>query len=331
MTSAAADTGLAITVLEDFEDPALDWSRWDELLAAGTDVIFMTLDWQRQWWQSFGGERLLLVVAEQQNEPFAIAPLFVTDEMLFLVGSGGSDYLDFVGVPDEQALAAMLDSARRRVSGFAGIGLYHVPLHSRTTALLPGVARRLGLELHREGAMTAPYADLSDAATVEALIARRSVRKEEARMARAGELRVRVAASDELDRWLALFFAQHASRWHGLGETGLERANARAFCRAIVHAGHWAGWLRFTMLDWRGAPAAFDISLVHGNRQLCYLVARDPSIRAHSPGRVLQAQVIRDALARDMRWFDYGLGDEDYKLRAASGATEVANWFLYPP
>ena len=329
MTSAAAKTGLGIKVLDDFEDPALARERWDELLAGSADIVFMTLDWQRQWWSAFGGERLLLVVAEQQNEPFAIAPLFVSGEMLFLVGSGGSDYLDFIGAPDEAALAAMLDSARRRMSGFAGVGLYHLPLGSRTTALLPGVAARLGLELHREGGMTAPYADLADPDTVQQLIARRSVRKEEARMRRAGPLRVRVADTDELDPWLELFFAQHTSRWRGVGDT-LERENARAFCRAIVHTGHWAEWLRFTMLEWRGAPVAFDISLVHGDRQLCYLVARDPWIRAYSPGRVLQAQVIRDALARGVRWFDYGLGDEDYKLRAASGITEVANWFMYP-
>jgi CelD/BcsL family acetyltransferase involved in cellulose biosynthesis len=331
MTNAAADTKLDITVLEDFEDPALEWHRWDDLLVSSTDVVFLTLDWQRQWWRAFGGERLLLVVAERHGEPVAIAPLFVSGEMLFLVGSGGSDYLDFIGAPEEDVLAAMLDIARNRISGFAGIGLYHVPLGSGTTALLPGVAARLGLELHREGGMTGPYADLTDAAMVQRLTGRRSVRKEETRMRRAGPLRTRVAASDELDRWLELFFVQHASRWGAVGETGLEREDARAFCRAIVHAGHWAGWLRFTMLEWRDAPVAFDISLLHGARQLCYLVARDPAIRAYSPGRVLQAHVVTDALARGVRRFDFGLGDEDYKLRVASGVTEVANWFLYPP
>ncbi len=330
MSNAAADTRLAVRVLEDFEDPTLSRERWESLLASSTDLAFLTRDWQREWWRAFGGDRLLLVIAERQGEPFAIAPLFALEEMLFLVGSGGSDYLDFIGELDEPTLAAMLDAARRELADFAGVGLYHVPLESKTTRLLPGVAARLGLELQREKGMIAPYADLTDAATVAQLVGRRSVRKEEARMRRAGPLRVRTAAGEELEEWLELFFAQHASRWRAAGEEGLERDDARSFCRAIVHSGHEAGWLRFTMLEWRGAPAAFDISLIRGQRQLCYLVSRDTSIRAYSPGRVLQAHVVKGALEAGARCFDYGLGEEEYKLRCASGVTEVANWFLYP-
>jgi len=250
--------------------------------------------------------------------------------MLFLVGSGGSDYLDFVGEPDEATLARMLDAARRALPEFLGIGLYHLPLRSRTTSLLPGVAERLGLELHCEGGMSAPYVDLSDPARVAQMLGRRSVRKEEARMERAGPLRIRTATDDELDEWLELFFEQHSARWRAAGEEGIAREDARSFYRAIVHSGKRAGWLRFTMLEWRGAPAAFDISLLRGARQITYLVSRDPSIHDYSPGRVLQRHVVKAALEAGVRFFDFGLGDEEYKLLNASGVDEVANWFLYP-
>ena len=63
----------------------------------------------------------------------------------------------------------------------------------------------------------------------------------------------------------------------------LANAGARGFYRAIVRRGVREGWLRFTALMWRGAPAAFDISLRRHGRQLTYLVARDSSIRTHSP------------------------------------------------
>jgi len=102
------------------------------------------------------------------------------------------------------------------------------------------------------------------------------------------------------------------------------------FYRAIVHDGIREGWLRFAMLEWCGAPAAFDISLVRGSRQITYLVSRDASIRGYSPGRVLQRHVIRVAAAEGLRTFDFGLGDESYKLLNATGSHEVANWFMYP-
>jgi CelD/BcsL family acetyltransferase involved in cellulose biosynthesis len=331
MGSALEDSRLTLSVLEDFGDPLLERARWDCLLGSSTDVVFLRHAWQREWWRAFGGDRLMIVLAARGDQVVALAPLFAVEEMLFIVGSGGSDYLDFIGTPDQETLAAMLDLARSLLPDFAGIGLYHVPLQSPTATLLPDVAARLGLDLHREGELSAPYADLNDREAVTRLVTRRSVRKEEARMRRAGPLCVRSAASDQLEEWLELFFAQHAARWRPSGEEGLEDGRTRAFCRSIVHQGHHEGWLRFTMLEWRGAPAAFDISLLHGDTQLSYLVSRDPSIHDHSPGRVLQAQVIARAAAAGMHRLDFGLGEEEYKRRVATGSTRLANWFLYPP
>jgi CelD/BcsL family acetyltransferase involved in cellulose biosynthesis len=331
MPSTSTRGVVGIHILEDFADPALQADRWDALVARGTDVVFLTYAWQREWWRAFGSERLVIVLAEDRGQPRAIAPLFTSEDMLFLVGTGGSDYLDFIGELDEPTLASMLGAARATLPDFAGIGLYHMPLPSRTTALLPGVAARLGLELHREGGGIAPYLDLSDTEAVTALLQSKSLRKQESRMLRAGPLRVRTAERENLDEWLELFLAQHASRWQPAGEASFGREGDRAFCQAIVRAGHRDGWLRFTMLEWQGAPAAFDISLVRGQRHLSYVVSRDPSIHEYSPGRLLEARIVASALAAGARCYDYGLGEEDYKLRSASGVIEVANWFLYPP
>jgi CelD/BcsL family acetyltransferase involved in cellulose biosynthesis len=330
MSSVAARGHLKVRVLQDFEDPALHPARWDRLVASATDVVFLTLDWQREWWRAFGSEneRLLLLVAERDGEPCAIAPLFVEKEMLFLVGSDGSDYLDFIGQLDEPVLTALLDAARGVVGDFAGVGLYHVPRTSRTTSLLPRVAEGLGLELCCEGEGTAPFADLTDPDRVTHLVARRGLRKAEARMRRAGPFVARAATTGELDEWLELFFAQHALLWSS--RDGWRRPEARSFLRAIVHAGHARGWLRFSMLEWQGRPAAFEITLVRGERHLSYLGSRDTSIDRYSPGAVLQAQAVKAALATGARRWDFGLGEEAYKLRDASGVAEVANWFLYP-
>jgi CelD/BcsL family acetyltransferase involved in cellulose biosynthesis len=326
----AAETQPAVRIIGDFEALGPVADRWNDLLSRSTDVVFMTLDWQREWWRAFGGDRLLLAVAERDGEPSAIAPLFATDEMLFLVGSDGSDYLDFIGDPDAATLAAMLDAATRELPECVGVGLYHVPLGSRTTSMLPRVADLLGLKLFREGGMAAPYADLGDPARVQHLLARRSVRKAEAKMQRVGPLRLRTATEVDLDEWLERFFEQYTARWQSGGEDPVVGEDARSFYRAIVPSGLRAGWLSFAMLEWRGAPAAFDISLRRGDRHISYLSSLDPSIREHSPGKVLQRYMVKAAVEAGARVYDLGLGDEEYKLRDASGVDEVANWFLYP-
>jgi CelD/BcsL family acetyltransferase involved in cellulose biosynthesis len=328
--SLYAEAELQIEVLEGFDDPSLR-ADWDRVLEHGhADSVFLCWEWQREWWQAFGGDRLLLVVARRSASTVAIAPLFALENMLFFVGSGGSDYLDFLGELDEQVLAAMLDRARAQLPGFAGITLYHVPADSPTAALLPGISRRLGLELYREETTGAPYLDLTDRDLVDTIIGSTRMRKEEARMRRIAPLQVRVAGADELDPWLDLFFAQHTARWREAGEESLATDDARSFYRSIVAAGHRSGWLQFTMLEWDERPAAFDISLVRGGRHLTYLVSRDSSIRDYSPGRLLQRHVILGALNAGARRFDYGLGEESHKLRHASGTTEVVNWSLYP-
>ncbi len=331
MTRAAAATSLRVSVHEDFSAPALDAGRWDALLARSpTDVIFLTAEWQRLWWRAFADEQLLIVLAERDGQELALAPLFAVEGSVSLLGSGNSDYLDFIGRPDEAVLGAMLRAACDAAEDFSGIELYHLPLDSPTTAMLPGLATRLGLELHREDAPGGPYAELADRELVERLTARRSVRKEEARMRRADELRVRIAGSEELDALVEKFFEQHAARWRPAGERSFDRPGSREFVRSVVHAGDRDGWARLTVLEWQGQAAALDISVIRGPTQLTWLVSRDPSISEYSPGRVLRAHVIRDALEAGIRRFDFGLGEEDYKLRDSSGVTRLANWFLYP-
>jgi CelD/BcsL family acetyltransferase involved in cellulose biosynthesis len=328
MTSVAA--GTHVRVLPRFDEAAAHATPWDRLVSRSPDVVFMTFSWQREWWRAFSTEReqLLLVLAERDDELCAVAPLFASKEMLLLVGSGGSDYLDIIGAPDERTLTAMLDCARRELPEFAGIGLYHVPRRSPTTALLPGVAQRLGLDVYCEGEQTAPYADLADPERVRHLVARRGLRKAESRMRRDGPLRTRRATAPELEEWLELFFAQHASVWNE--EQGFKRADARAFCRAIVHVGHDEGWLRFAMLESAERPAAFEITLRRGARHLSYVGSRDTALDHYSPGAVLQAHNVQAAMAEGARRWDFGLGAEPYKLRDASGLAEVANWFMYP-
>ncbi len=330
MTRAVAGAGLEIRMLSGFDDPAAPAPRWDRLVAEGTDAVFMTHAWQRLWWDAMNEQSLLIVAAQREGEPFALAPLYAAAGTLMLVGSGSADYLDFVGRPDEPTLASLLAAARDTLPVFTGVKLYHLRADSPTCALLPGVAERLGLELHIEPEVGAPYADLTEADVVSHLTSRRHVRKEEARMRRAGPLELRSADAQEAAQLVEAFLGQHGARWRAAGEESFERPGSRELVRTVVDRGLREGWARLTLLEWRGAPAAIDISLIRGSTQLNWLVSRDPSIERYSAGSVLAAHVAREAVTAGIRRLDFGLGEEQYKLRDASGVTPIANWFMYP-
>ena len=312
MRAAAPASGLRIRTLRSLEDPALAAVRWDELLGSGTDSVFLTSSFQRLWWQAKGEGEPIIVLAERAGEVLALAPLFAARGILLVIGSGNADSLDFVGRPR-----------------FSGIELYHLPACSPTCELLPAVAERLGLELHSEDEDGAPYADLADEELLTRLTARRSVRKEEARMRRAASLEIRAAEAGESEQLVEVFMRQHGARWREAGQGSFDRPGSRELVHAVVKEGLQEGWVRLTVLEWDGAPAAIDIGLLRGETQMSWLVSRDPAIREHSPGRVLRAHVIRAAFEAGVRRFDFGLGEEEHKLRDASGVGGLANWFMY--
>src|SRR5437870_4691572 len=119
-------TAVRIRVLDGFNDATFGPEQWNQL-ALRSGSVFLTWEWQRAWWESFGRGQLLLIAAERHGEPFALAPLFADSGMVFLVGSGGSDYLDFLGdISNPEALDAMMRAARNRVQEFDGFRFYHV-------------------------------------------------------------------------------------------------------------------------------------------------------------------------------------------------------------
>jgi CelD/BcsL family acetyltransferase involved in cellulose biosynthesis len=335
MTATATTPALAVRAMGGFDDPHFGATAWDALLAAGdTDVVFLTWHWQRAWWQSFGRGELMLLLAERDGVPLALAPLFADSGMVFFVGAGGSDYLGFVGsVAEPAVLDALLGAARERAPGFLGFLLHHVPDTSRTGALLRAAAGRLGLQCVQQGTLPAPTLALhDDPARALAATRKKSLLRHEAGLRRAGALSIHAASSaaDVLPQ-LDDFFAQHVARWAQTPWPSLFLdAAQRAFYVRLAEAGAEAGWLRFTRLDWNGDAAAYHFGFCHGGSYLWYKPSFDIALARRSPGEVLLRQLLLTAIAEGAREFDFGIGDEPFKQRFATGARSVENWGLYP-
>ena len=327
-----AATALTVRMLSGFDD--LDAATWARLLAAGdTDAVFLTRPYLAAWWGAFGRGGLLLLLAEEDGTPVALAPLFTDGGMAFFVGSGGSDYLDVLGDADTEVLVALLDAARQSVPGFVGFRFYHVPDASRTGARLQAAAARLGLVRFDEGHLPAPALALRDAGVAREAANKKSLRRHENALRREGRLAVTHLTDGAAIRpHLPAFFAQHEARWADTPWPSLfhDPAQRRFYERLTETAGD-AGWLRFTRVTWDDRPVAFHFGFCLGGRYLWYKPSFDVALARRSPGEVLLRHLLLAAAEEDARTFDFGLGDEPFKRRFATHVPTVRTWGLYPP
>lgn len=330
-------------VLSGFDDPACAPEQWDRLLRRGdTDVVFLTREWQRAWWESFGaGGELLLVAAERGGEPVALAPLCVERGLVSFIGvagcadyTGSADYLDFLGdVGDPEVLDAILETARCSVPDFAGFQLYHVRESSRTGERLRLAAHRLGLRCYDEWALAAPSLDVAgQPETALATANKKHLRRREQWLRREGALEVRhLSTGDAILPHLDEFFAQHQGRWDATSTpSGFHDPVQRCFYQQLTRIASDAGWLRFTRIDWEGRPIAFHYGFCYRGSYLCYKPTFDIGLAARAPGQVLFRQLILAAIEEGARTFDLGFGDEAFKWRFATDTEYVHMWGLYP-
>lgn len=318
-----------------FTDPTLSPSQWNALVGKSTsDVIFMTWHWQKVWWDVFGRGQLLLVVAEQENELIAVAPLFAEYGMIYLVGSGGSDYLDFIGNPDLVVLEEMLFFAAQHVNDFAGFQLYHIPEDSKTNACLQLIAEKQQWKIYDEGGWTCPRLEIDKyPEEARASTRKKSLLRHEAYFQRNGDLQVEhLQKTNEIQPHLNHFFEQHIARWSQTRYPSLFLdEKQREFFTALIKAASETGWFRFTRIIWNGEAVAYHFGFHYKGSFFWYKPTFNIALAKYSPGEVLLRQLILQALEEGASVFDFGLGDEAFKDRFATGKKTVTNWGLYKP
>ena len=311
-------------------------ARWRALAACGdTNTVFQQPYWQRTWWEVHGrGELAVVSVVDDDGRVVAVAPLFIDGAMAFLVGSGGSDYLDFIGDAARPGVVeAIVGAVFSRFPGLLGLRLYHVPDASRTGARLQQAAGALGLACHDEGDLAAPALALgADGDAGRQAAARTSLRRHERACAAAGTLTVEhLRGAEQIVPRLDAFFDQHRRRWRDTAFPSLfDDAAQRHFYRRLAEGADADFGLRFTVVAVDGRPWACHYGFTFGGSYLWYKPSFEIEFARHSPGEVLLRQLLLAAVDEQAQVFDFGLGDEAFKHRFADRCPRVRNWGVYP-
>jgi len=300
---------------------AIDAAAWDALVEASQlRSPFLSWAWQSEWARAFvATERLeVRTVEDEAGRLVAILPLWETAPgALQLVGGAEvSDYLDLIvraGFEDDAWTALLGD----RADQCAVWELHAVPATSPTVTRLPDLARTSGLTATVDLEERCPVLELP--ASWDAYLARLSSkhRHELGRKMRRLERErpesrvVSLSRAGDVDARLGEFFALH--RKSRVGKAKFMDARMEEFFRRVVVslAARCAArlWLLETGV---GAIAAFIVLEWDGTIGL-YNSGFDPDHAALSPGVVLLAHVVRDAIDRGQRRFDFLRGEERYK------------------
>jgi CelD/BcsL family acetyltransferase involved in cellulose biosynthesis len=300
---------------------AVGADAWDALHAGSRlRSPFLAWTWQREWVAVFGEGKRLEVrgVVDDAGRLVALLPLVEAgpDRWLLVGGAAVSDYLDLIALRDreDEAWAALLGS---RATDRAVWELHAVPAASPTVSAMPALAAAVGLEVTTTIEERCPVLALPD--SWDALLTslsgkhRHEISRKLRRFEReAPQGRVAWESTPEgIDRRLEDFLLLH--RRSREGKAKFMDARMERFFRRAIPALAARGGARLAFLELPDGPIASFVTLEWDGTVGLYNSGFHPDRAALSPGVVLLAHVIRDAIERGRRRFDFLRGEERYK------------------
>jgi CelD/BcsL family acetyltransferase involved in cellulose biosynthesis len=300
--------------------------EWAALCSRTDTTPFQSPAWLIPWWRHLGVGSLETLGLRRAGELIAIAPLYIypnphsnTRDVL-IVGCGTSDYLDVVCEPGSEAhvrraVFEHLKSERLRWDRCEFTQL------RAGSPLFRGEVPRGWIERSAQGepCVRLPL-DSGKHNTIASLLPKRmlqNLRYYRRRADKLGTIHIRCASRSDLEQHFENLVRLHALRWSTRGEAGV-LANAGVL---RAHREALPGLLEADVLRLYSLAIGERIIAVFyglsdgraGGSMYYYLGAFDPEFEQVSPGSLLIAHALEQALAEGASAFDFLRGRESYK------------------
>jgi CelD/BcsL family acetyltransferase involved in cellulose biosynthesis len=302
-----------------FTELSEEWNRL--LFRSATDVPFLTCQFQSIWWDSFGQGKDLNILALRDGEEKlqGIAPLYREGRLLRLIGGTElADYLDLIAARDhEEAVWYRLLEHLCQSDDWEVLDLHCIPQASPTREILPRLAPSFDLSLSEVEEDVCPVVGLPE--TWKEYLAglskkrRHELRRKLRRADEAGGIAWHIVRDGEaLTQEIETFFALHR------GSDGDKQAfmdsSMETFFRRMTETLASAGWVELATARVNELAVASHLCFPYGDAILVYNSGYAPDrYGSISPGIVLLAYYVRDAIERGLSRFDFLRGDERYK------------------
>jgi CelD/BcsL family acetyltransferase involved in cellulose biosynthesis len=126
------------------------------------------------------------------------------------------------------------------------------------------------------------------------------------------------------------FFSLHIKKWESdSGYSVYKFAPRRDFLRSLLNSPLGGNIVNIYYLSLNKKKIAVCFAFEISGKFLYYNFAHDPEYGKYSPGRVLLGKLMNYALENHYREFDFGMGDEEYKLKWPCKIRHIHNIYIY--
>lgn len=325
-------------------------SAWDALALQSEFVdIFATSGFARAWWRAYGAQRTLrLVVIEDASGALRlVAPLCIDHarpSILKMVGYFRADYNNVICRAGDSESIQQLFAFLRQLPGWCLMTLENVPSHAAVLNHFPHACAPDASKLTKLGSWLSVYRPLAFRQTLHLhprihgvrlhelrnLLEEKHYRKHVNWFGRQGTLCYSVLADPaEIRSRLDEFMDLHVREWTARNGRSLflDQEN-RVFYRFLIDDLREYDAVRLHTLTLDGRLIAAHFGFEWNRRVYYYKPCYEPDFAQHSPGRLLLAHIIRDAVDGHLEEVDMLYGSESYKMQFAldvrpTGALEL--------
>jgi len=327
---------MTIDVVTRREELAALEPEWDALAHHDPrDGFFRTFSWYQAWLDHIrpDAEPFVFLARDGSGRLAGLAPLCRLSYRdsgfrLHAVAWAGrevvsGDFLDFLTTPEARAevLAAMVERLKA-ASEWSLLVMGELIDGGDSYRALERMGERHRLAMRRQEERLCPYIALPRAfdeyldtlSSSTRYHIRRRLRDVEKRGA-AVEVHSR---PEEVVRHLDGLVRLHLARWRKDNQPGtFGRPGFREFLRQVILRPPAGSRCSLYQLVHEGTPVAALLMFYFGESALYYQAGWDPNstLAALSPGVVLMAHSIRDAIENRLRYYEFLRGDEEYKSR----------------
>lgn len=302
--------------------------EWNELLSRSTfNNIFLTWEWQYNWWMAYQpGALWIITIRDENGQLFGLAPLFVDsangEQVVREIGCVDvTDYLDLL--VDQNCGEAVMDCLASFLADnrdyYDRINLCNLPPQSCTYQHFAPILQKYGFSTAFEQQEVCPIIELPSDWESFLMMLDKKQRHELRR-------KLRIAAGQpgldwymvnnehnletELSKFLKLMSESTEEKASFLAD-----ASNMAFFGRVMPVMWKNGWLQLSFLTLNGEPIATYLNFDYDQRILVYNSGLSLAHGQFSPGIVLVAHVIRYAVEHNYVEFDFLRGNEEYKYR----------------
>ena len=323
--------GISVEAITDYQSFLDLESVWRDLAAAvGVDHPFLSYEWVRTWWESFGhGKELHVLVVKDRSDPIAIAPLMLSHGRMYglnvrrleSIGNAHTQRFDFIiARSPKDAYRAIWAHLLEQRPRWDVLQLCQLVEGSPTLDELRALATAQGFPSGVWRSDSSPYLSLLGTWEIYAkgLDAkhRSNLRNRLKRLRRLGQVGVETISSVDgmggaLDDGLRL----EAAAWKGEAGTAIgSRPELRYLYTRFAERAAARGWLRLHFLNVGGCRIAFHYAVRCNNKLYLLKPGYDPRYARYSPSNLLCHLVLQDGFHDGLAEYNFLGGEEPWKL-----------------